>query len=68
MFGLGLPEVLVIFVVILLLFKAKALPEIVKGLGQALKLFRKEVTRTGDNSHPKTPEEKPSPKKKTKLQ
>lgn len=41
--GIGLPELIVIFLVILLLFGAKALPEIAKGLAQALKTFKKEA-------------------------
>lgn len=41
--GIGLPELIVIFLVILLLFGAKALPEIAKGLGQAIQTFKKEA-------------------------
>lgn len=40
---IGLPELIFIFLVILLLFGAKALPEIAKGLAQAMKIFKKEV-------------------------
>lgn len=42
MFGnIGLPEILIILVVIILLFGAKKIPELAKGLGQGLKEFRK---------------------------
>lgn len=41
MFGLGLPEILVILVILFLLFGAKRLPEIGKGLGETLREIRK---------------------------
>ena len=41
MFGLGFPEILVIFVIILLIFGAKRLPEIGAGLGKTVKELRK---------------------------
>lgn len=41
MFGLGLPEILIILVIILLLFGAKRLPEIGEGLGKTVKELRK---------------------------
>jgi sec-independent protein translocase protein TatA len=37
MFGLGLPEMIVIGIIILLIFGAKRLPEIGKGLGKTAK-------------------------------
>jgi len=43
MFGLGMSELIVIFLIVFLLFGAKALPEIAKGLGQAIKMFRGEM-------------------------
>lgn len=40
MFGLGSTEVIVIGIIVLLIFGAKRLPEIGKGLGGALREFR----------------------------
>ncbi len=39
--NLGPQELLLVFLIILLLFGAKKLPELAKGLGQALREFRK---------------------------
>ncbi len=41
MFGLGLPEVLVILVILFVLFGAKRLPQIGEGLGKTVKELRK---------------------------
>ena len=49
MFGLGPTELIIIAVIILLIFGAKRLPEIGKGVGGAIKEFRnvkKELTST----------------------
>lgn len=40
MFGLGTPELVVIGIIIFLIFGAKRLPEIGKGLGGAIREFR----------------------------
>ena len=41
MFGLGVPELVVIGAIVVLIFGAKRLPEIGKGLGGAIREFRK---------------------------
>ncbi len=41
MFGLGMPELIVILVIVLVLFGANRLPEMGKGIGQAIRNFRK---------------------------
>jgi sec-independent protein translocase protein TatA len=54
---LGTSEVVMIFLVILLLFGAKKLPELAKGLGKGMKEFKKaqneieeEFTKAGDEA------------------
>ena len=49
MFGLGPGELIVIFLIVFLLFGPKALPEIARGLGQAIRAFKREAKDiTGD--------------------
>lgn len=43
MFRLGLPELLVIAVVILFLFGGKKLPEMGKGIGEGIRNFKKSI-------------------------
>ena len=40
MFGLGTGEILIILFIVLLLFGAKKLPELAKGLGKGIKEFK----------------------------
>lgn len=53
MFGLGLPEILILLVIILLLFGAKRLPEIGEGLGKTIRELRK----IKEEKKPATPKE-----------
>lgn len=41
MAGIGFQELLIIFLIIALLFGAKKIPELARGLGQAMKEFKK---------------------------
>lgn len=41
MFGLGMPELIIIMIIIVILFGATRLPEIGKGIGQAIRNFKK---------------------------
>lgn len=72
LFNLGGPDLIIILVIVLLLFGAKKLPELARGLGQAVKEFSKakdefehEITRPPVIDPPKTLEE---PKAETPKQ
>jgi sec-independent protein translocase protein TatA len=41
MFGLGMQELIVVLIIVLVLFGATRLPEIGKGIGQAIRNFKK---------------------------
>jgi sec-independent protein translocase protein TatA len=45
MFGVGMPELLVILVIILVIFGAGKLPQIGEGLGKGIRNFRKATTK-----------------------
>jgi len=47
MFGLGVPELLIILVIVLIMFGAGKLPEIGEGLGKGIRNFRR-ATRAPD--------------------
>ncbi|OHD55235.1 MAG: preprotein translocase [Spirochaetes bacterium GWF1_51_8] len=48
--SIGLPEILVILLIIFLLFGAKRLPDLARSLGKSLKEFKKGVKDAGDMS------------------
>ena len=48
MFGLGVWEILLIFLAVLLLFGAKRLPEIAQGMGKGIRDFKKALRDTTD--------------------
>lgn len=43
MFGLGIPELLIIFSIVLIVFGAGKLPQIGAGMGKAIRGFRREI-------------------------
>lgn len=57
---LGWPEIIGILVVILVLFGAKKLPELARGLGQGIKEFKK-ATREVQDDLQRAIEEEPAP-------
>ncbi len=65
--GIGAQEVILIFLVVLLLFGAKRIPEIASGLGKGLKEFKKAMRETQEEIE-KVDEEKKTDEKKEKGQ
>jgi sec-independent protein translocase protein TatA len=61
MFGLGVPELMVILVIALVVFGPSKLPQIGSGLGKAIRDFKKGVTG-GDDEESDKETKKESPK------
>jgi sec-independent protein translocase protein TatA len=59
--GIGPPEIILIILVIVLLFGAKKLPELARGSGRALRIFKAEtkgLMDDDDDGRPKTEEQR----------
>jgi sec-independent protein translocase protein TatA len=56
MFGLGMPELIVILIIILIIFGAGKLPEIGRGIGEGIRNFKKATHTKPDEIG--SPEEK----------
>jgi sec-independent protein translocase protein TatA len=59
MFGIGMPELLVILVIILIIFGAGKLPEIGSALGRGIKNFKKATREPNEIDVTPTAEKKP---------
>jgi sec-independent protein translocase protein TatA len=59
MFGLGVPELMVILVIALVIFGPSKLPQIGSGLGKAIRDFKKGVTGGEDEESKETKKEAP---------
>jgi len=59
MFGLGVPELMVILVIALVIFGPSKLPQIGSGLGKAIRDFKKGVTESNDEENSKDPQKEP---------
>jgi sec-independent protein translocase protein TatA len=62
MFGLGMQELIVIFLIVMVLFGAKKLPEIGKGLGRGIREFKRatDLRPEDEETEPKKVESKQS--------
>jgi sec-independent protein translocase protein TatA len=49
MFGLGVQELVIIFLIIIVLFGAKKIPEIAKGLGKGIREFKRATEHGADD-------------------
>lgn len=59
MFGLGVQELLIIFVIIMVLFGAKKLPEMGKGLGKGIREFKNATNKLEENDDESEKEAEP---------
>ena len=62
LFNLGGGEIILILALVLILFGAKKLPELAKGLGTGIKEFKKATRDVTDELHSAMDEPPPSPK------
>jgi len=66
MFGIGMPEMIVILIIVLIIFGAGKLPEIGSGLGRGIKNFKKAAQ--GMDEIEVTPEKKEDEEGKKKIE
>lgn len=63
---LGWPEIMGILIVVLVLFGAKRVPELMRGMGQGLREFKKATRDVQDELEQAIEDEPPPPRPKTR--
>ena len=66
--GIGLPEILIILVIVLVIFGPKRLPDLGRSLGSGMREFKDSVTGKGDDEKLPAGEEKPEPVRSEKSE
>jgi sec-independent protein translocase protein TatA len=61
--NIGFPELVIILVVILVLFGAKRIPDLAKGIGQGIKEFKKGIKEGDDDDKPSVNDKQKEDKK-----
>jgi sec-independent protein translocase protein TatA len=65
--GLGTPELILILVVVVLLFGASKLPDLARGSGRALRIFKAETKGLMDDDDDSDSDTKPEAQRTTEL-
>jgi len=58
-FGFGPGEMMIVFIIVLLIFGPSQLPKLARGLGNAMREFRKAQHEISDELNKEPPEDKP---------
>ncbi|MCL4511230.1 MAG: twin-arginine translocase TatA/TatE family subunit [Bacteroidetes bacterium] len=56
--GIGLPEIILILVILVIFFGAKRIPELAQGIGKGIREFRKSVKEIQEDPDKKEEEKK----------
>ncbi len=66
--GIGLPEILIVLVIVLVIFGPKRLPDLGRSLGSGMREFKDSVTGKGDDRKLPASDEKAEPARAEKSE